>query len=223
MVSSWKNQMVTVDEVKRRARNAFERDLGEIYDIYQRKLKQNQALDFDDILLKTVEMLRDHAEIRERYQERIRYLMVDEYSDVNAVQYELLRLLAGKHRNLCAVGDDDQSIYAFRGADVSIMLRFESDFKAQLVKLEQNYRSTRMSFWTPPTQWWPTILHAKPSASSPTARVAKSCICSWPGTAEMKVASLLAKSSGSIPPEWATKTSSCFTAPIRNHACWKKL
>ncbi|MCW5872316.1 MAG: UvrD-helicase domain-containing protein, partial [Candidatus Eremiobacteraeota bacterium] len=145
MVSSWKNQMVTVDEVKRRARNAFERDLGEIYDLYQRKLKQNQALDFDDILLKTVEMLRDHAEIRQRYQERIRYVMVDEYQDVNAVQYELLRLLAAGHRNLCAVGDDDQSIYAFRGADVSILLRFESDFQdAQVVKLEQNYRSTQM-------------------------------------------------------------------------------
>ncbi|ODT63516.1 hypothetical protein ABS71_14205, partial [bacterium SCN 62-11] len=145
MVSSWKNQMVNVDEVKRRARNAFERDLGEIYDLYQRKLKQNQALDFDDILLKTVEMLRDHAEIRQRYQERIRYVMVDEYQDVNAVQYELLRLLAAAHRNLCAVGDDDQSIYAFRGADVSILLRFESEFKdAQVVKLEQNYRSTQM-------------------------------------------------------------------------------
>jgi len=145
MVSSWKNQMVTVDESKRRATNAFERHLTEIYALYQRKLKQNQALDFDDILLKTVEMLRDHAEIRQRYQERIRYVMVDEYQDVNAVQYELLRLLAAGHRNLCAVGDDDQSIYAFRGADVSILLRFETDFQdAQVVKMEQNYRSTQM-------------------------------------------------------------------------------
>jgi len=145
MVSSWKNQMVTVDEAKRRATNAFERHLSEIYGLYQRKLKQNQALDFDDILLKTVEMLRDHAEIRQRYQERIRYVMVDEYQDVNAVQYELLRLLAAGHRNLCAVGDDDQSIYAFRGADVSILFRFETDFQdAQVVKMEQNYRSTQM-------------------------------------------------------------------------------
>ncbi|MFN8609880.1 MAG: 3'-5' exonuclease [Vulcanimicrobiota bacterium] len=145
MVSGWKNQMVTVDEVRRRASNAFERHLAQIYELYQRKLKQNQALDFDDILLKTVEMLQNHADIRERYQERIRYVMVDEYQDVNAVQYELLRLLAARHRNLCAVGDDDQSIYAFRGADVSILLRFEKDFQdAQVVKLEQNYRSTQV-------------------------------------------------------------------------------
>ena len=143
MVSGWKNQMVTVDEAKKRAKNAFEKHLTEIYALYQKKLRQNQALDFDDILLKTVEMLQRHSEIRERYQQRIRYLLVDEYQDVNAVQYELLRLLSSGHRNLCAVGDDDQSIYAFRGADVSIMLRFEKDFQdAQVVKLEQNYRST---------------------------------------------------------------------------------
>lgn len=143
MVSGWKNQMVTVEEARKRATNAFDKHLAEIYALYQKKLKQNQALDFDDILLKTVEMLQRHSEIRERYQQRIRYLLVDEYQDVNAVQYELLRLLSQGHRNLCAVGDDDQSIYAFRGADVSIMLRFEKDFKdAQLVKLEQNYRST---------------------------------------------------------------------------------
>jgi len=143
MVSSWKNQMLQVSEVKQRARNPFDQHCAEIYGLYQRKLAQNQALDFDDILLKAVEMLQRFPEIRERYQERLRYVLVDEYQDVNAVQYELLRLLSGKHRNLCAVGDDDQSIYAFRGADVSILLRFEKDFAdSKVVKLEQNYRST---------------------------------------------------------------------------------
>lgn len=144
MVSGWKNQMITVDDCLRQARNAFDEHLAKIYALYQRKLKQNQALDFDDILLMTVEMLQKHPEIRERYQERLRYILVDEYQDVNAVQYELLRILSQKHRNLCAVGDDDQSIYAFRGADVSILLRFETDFRdARVIKLEQNYRSTQ--------------------------------------------------------------------------------
>lgn len=145
MVSGWKNKMITPDDVRRQARNAWEEHLAQIYALYQRKLEQNQALDFDDILLLTVQMLRRHPEIRERYQERLRYVMVDEYQDVNAVQYELLRLLTEKHRNLCAVGDDDQSIYAFRGADVSILLRFEQDFPdARVIKLEQNYRSTQV-------------------------------------------------------------------------------
>lgn len=143
MVSGWKNQMITVSDAKQRAKNPFDRHLAEIYELYQKKLSQNQALDFDDILLKSVEMFRRHAEVLQRYQERIRYVLVDEYQDVNPVQYELLRLISGSQRNLCAVGDDDQSIYAFRGADVSIILRFEKEFPdAQVVKLEQNYRST---------------------------------------------------------------------------------
>ena len=143
-VSHAKNAMLTPHHVMVRATNPFERHVAEVYARYQRKLGENGALDFDDILLKTVEMLRDYSEIREAYQERLRYVLVDEYQDVNLVQYELLRLVSQKHRNLCAVGDDDQSIYAFRGADVSIMLNFEKDFSdARVIKLEQNYRSTQ--------------------------------------------------------------------------------
>lgn len=144
-VSHWKNQMVTAEQALERVNNLFDRTVAEIYQLYQKKLAQNQALDFDDILLKSVEMLERFPELRDQYQERLRYVLVDEYQDVNSVQYELLRLLSGKHRNLCAVGDDDQSIYAFRGADVTILLRFEKDFPdAQVVKLEQNYRSTQV-------------------------------------------------------------------------------
>jgi len=146
-VSGYKNQMVTAEELKTRAhhsRNPFDVHVADIYSLYQRKLKQNQALDFDDILWMTVEMLQRFPEVRQRYQERLRYILIDEYQDVNAVQYELVKLLSQRHRNICAVGDDDQSIYAFRGADVSILLRFEKDFRdARVIKLEQNYRSTQ--------------------------------------------------------------------------------
>ena len=131
-------------DAKRKAASPYERDVATAYELYQKKLRANQAVDFDDILVYSVELFRHNPELLAQYQERIRYIMIDEYQDVNAVQYELVRLLAGKRRNLCAVGDDDQSIYAFRGADVSILLRFEEDFpEAKIIKLEQNYRSTK--------------------------------------------------------------------------------
>ncbi len=141
-VSSWKNKLI--DPVKAQMESRFDQQpYVKAYGLYQRKMAQNKALDFDDILWKTVDMLREDDSIRQQYQERLRYLCVDEYQDVNPVQYELIRLLAPPHNNVCAVGDDDQSIYAFRGADISILLRFEKDFpSARLIRLEQNYRST---------------------------------------------------------------------------------
>lgn len=143
VISGWKNKLITPNRAVETARYAVERDQAEAYRRYQSKLEQNRGLDFDDILVKSVEMLRDDQELREAFQERLRYLSVDEYQDVNPVQYELIRLLAPPHNNVCAVGDDDQSIYAFRGADISILLRFENDFpQAKLIRLEQNYRST---------------------------------------------------------------------------------
>lgn len=143
-ISNWKNKMVDPEVAARVARGPYERHQAQAYAIYQRKLAQNRAVDFDDILFKAVELLKSDPEMLKKYQDRIRYIMIDEYQDVNAVQYELVRLLAGERRNLCAVGDDDQSIYAFRGADVSILLSFEKDFpEARIIKLEQNYRSTK--------------------------------------------------------------------------------
>lgn len=143
VISGWKNKLITPGRAVETARYAIEKDQAEAYRRYQSKLEQNRALDFDDILVKSVQMLREDKGLREAFQERLRYLSVDEYQDVNPVQYELIRLLAPPWNNVCAVGDDDQSIYAFRGADISILLRFEEDFpQAKLIRLEQNYRST---------------------------------------------------------------------------------
>lgn len=142
-ISSWKSQLI--DPVRARMESPFSyQNLVAVYESYQKKLTQNRALDFDDILTKAVELFRTQEDIRENFQKRLRYLCVDEYQDVNPVQYELIRLLAAPTNNICAVGDDDQSIYAFRGADISILLRFEKDFpQAKMIRLEQNYRSTQ--------------------------------------------------------------------------------
>lgn len=143
VISSWKNKLISPDMAVSSARYSIEKDQAKAYQRYQQKLQQNRALDFDDILGKAVEMLAMDDELRERFQSRLKYLSVDEYQDVNPVQYELIRLLAPPQNNVCAVGDDDQSIYAFRGADISILLRFEEDFpNARLIRLEQNYRSS---------------------------------------------------------------------------------
>lgn len=143
VVSGWKNKLITPERAIDTARYTIEKDQADAYRRYQMRLEQNKALDFDDILGKAVQMLREDKELRERFQSRLKYLSVDEYQDVNPVQYELIRLLAPPQNNVCAVGDDDQSIYAFRGADISILLRFEEDFpNARLIRLEQNYRST---------------------------------------------------------------------------------
>ena len=112
---------------------------AKIYKAYQKTLIDNNAVDFDDLLLLTVRLLRENRDVLEAYQERLRYIMVDEYQDTNSVQFELIRLLSGKYHNLCVVGDDDQSIYKFRGADITNILSFEETFPgAKVVKLEQN-------------------------------------------------------------------------------------
>jgi len=122
----------------------FEDICGRVYPLYQEKLRRNNALDFDDLLSETVNLLQSDAQVLERLQDRFHYYLVDEYQDVNHVQYLFLKLLASKHRNLCVVGDDDQSIYMFRGANVELILRFERDYPdAKVLKLEQNYRSTQ--------------------------------------------------------------------------------
>lgn len=143
-VSHAKNELVTPEEFRLNAGGDFsQRKIAEVYEEYERQLKANNALDFDDLLIKTVQLFQTQADVLEYYQERFRYIMVDEYQDTNTVQFELVRLLASKYRNLCVVGDDDQSIYKFRGANIKNILNFEQYFEdAKVIKLEQNYRST---------------------------------------------------------------------------------
>ena len=144
-ISSAKDEMVTPEEFELNAGGDFrEKKLAQIYKEYQKDLKKNNALDFDDLILKTVELFQTAPQVLQYYQERFRYIMVDEYQDTNMVQFKLIDLLAERYRNLCVVGDDDQSIYKFRGADIENILSFEKAFSgAKVIKLEQNYRSTQ--------------------------------------------------------------------------------
>lgn len=145
IISSAKNEMIGPIEFANQAVGDYaKRKQAEVYAEYQRALKQNNALDFDDLLCLTVELFQLDKEVLAYYQDRFRYIMVDEYQDTNTVQFELIRLLAMKYKNLCVVGDDDQSIYKFRGANIYNILNFEKHFDdAKVIKLEQNYRSTQ--------------------------------------------------------------------------------
>jgi DNA helicase-2/ATP-dependent DNA helicase PcrA len=143
---SWaKNHLMTPAAFERTAASfGLERAAARLYPWYQDRLRQNQAIDFDDLLQLTVRLFEEHPAVLDAYQERFRYLLIDEFQDTNPVQYRWIRLLTGRHQNLCVVGDDDQSIYRFRGADVGNILRFEQDFpSAEVILLEQNYRSTQ--------------------------------------------------------------------------------
>ena len=144
-ISSAKDKLIGPDEFLLNAGQDFrQRGIGEIYKEYQKRLRKNNALDFDDLIVKTVELFQNNSEILNYYQERFKYIMVDEYQDTNLAQFKLISLLASKYRNLCVVGDDDQSIYRFRGADIGNILSFEEAFPgAKVIKLEQNYRSTQ--------------------------------------------------------------------------------
>lgn len=143
-ISHAKNEMLTPEEFRLQAGGDFQqKKIADVYEEYEKQLRANNALDFDDLLLKTVQLFQTQRDVLEYYQERFRYIMVDEYQDTNGVQFELVRLLASRYQNLCVVGDDDQSIYKFRGADIRNILDFEKVFtKAAVIKLEQNYRST---------------------------------------------------------------------------------
>lgn len=143
-ISSAKDEMVTPEEYELNAYGDLsKKKIAEAYKEYERQLKANNALDFDDLLVKTVQLFQTQPEILEYYQDRFRYIMVDEYQDTNTVQFKLISLLAAKYKNLCVVGDDDQSIYKFRGANIQNILSFEKEFEhTKVIKLEQNYRST---------------------------------------------------------------------------------
>lgn len=144
-ISSAKNELISPEEYQLDAAGDWNKQtISKVYNAYQRVLKQNNALDFDDLLMKTVELFQSQPDVLDSYQERFRYLMVDEYQDTNTAQFALVNLLAKKYRNLCVVGDDDQSIYRFRGANIRNILDFEKNFPdAKVIKLEQNYRSTQ--------------------------------------------------------------------------------
>lgn len=143
-ISSAKNELIDPEQFLANAGGDWrEKKIAEVYREYQKELKKNNALDFDDLIFKTVDLFRTQADVLDYYQERFRYIMVDEYQDTNTAQFQLIYLLAGKYKNLCVVGDDDQSIYKFRGANIRNILDFEEAFPgAKVIKLEQNYRST---------------------------------------------------------------------------------
>jgi DNA helicase-2/ATP-dependent DNA helicase PcrA len=142
-ISNAKNQLIGPDEYKTRVASFYDQTVADAYALYQRRLFTSNAVDFDDLIMLTVDVLERFPEALERWQKAFRYVLVDEYQDTNHAQYRLLQLLAGKHKNVFAVGDPDQSIYAFRGADIRNILEFERDFPGgRLIALEQNYRST---------------------------------------------------------------------------------
>ena len=143
VISNAKNEMRSAEDFSMSTRGPREQKIAELFFAYEKALKEAAALDFDDLLTKTVELLQNNPEIRQKWQRQFEYILIDEYQDTNAVQYALIKLLVNERRNLCVVGDDAQSIYSFRGADYTNILNFERDFPGTtVVKLEQNYRST---------------------------------------------------------------------------------
>ena len=144
-ISHAKDKMISPSQYKSDTGNDIRMvSIAKIYELYQQRLLQSDAMDFDDIIFNTVTLFKSNPDVLDKYQEQFKYIMVDEYQDTNTVQYELVRLLAQKYKNICVVGDDDQSIYKFRGANVSNILEFERDYEStRIIKLEQNYRSTK--------------------------------------------------------------------------------
>ncbi len=144
LISSAKNEMLTPEEYARTAASPAQQNAARVYPLYQKALKEASALDFDDLINRTVAMLKSQSEVRKKWQRQFKYVMIDEYQDTNAAQYALVKLLTDQDKNIAVVGDDWQSIYSWRGADFRNILRFESDYKnCTIIKLEQNYRSTK--------------------------------------------------------------------------------
>ena len=168
-ISNAKNNLVGPEAYRERVASFYDQTVADVYELYQRRLFASNAVDFDDMLMLTVQVLQSFPEARERWQNAFRYVLVDEYQDTNHAQYVLLQLLAKTHMNVCAVGDPDQSIYAFRGADIRNILDFERDFPGtRTIPLEQNYRSTNSILGAaPPQPPLPPPGRAPPRARSP--------------------------------------------------------
>ena len=144
VISDAKNKLLDPEDFSRKAEDYFQHKIVDVYRAYQKKMKSNNALDFDDIIMLTVQLFQQNKQAFDYYQDKFRYIMVDEYQDTNHAQYMLIKILASKYRNLCVVGDDDQSVYGWRGADIQNILDFERDYpETKVIKLEQNYRSTQ--------------------------------------------------------------------------------
>ena len=142
-ISSCKNELVSPDEYEKFAIGEYEKIVLKVYQKYEKILKRNNSIDFDDLLILPIKLFREHPSILEKYQEKFKYILIDEYQDTNEAQYILTKMISAKYKNICCVGDNDQSIYSFRGANYRNILNFEKDYKdAKVIKLEQNYRST---------------------------------------------------------------------------------
>src|SRR4029079_18709385 len=144
MIGRAKDNLVAPSQYADAASTYYERTVAEVYAAYQARLRGAGALDFDDIIMETVRLFREHPQVLEHYQERFRCVLIDEYQDTNRAQYHLVNLLAAKHRNICVVGDADQGVYSWRGATIQNLLDFERDYPdAEIFLMEQNYRSTQ--------------------------------------------------------------------------------
>lgn len=142
-ISSCKNELVSPEEYEKFAIGEYEKIVLKVYQKYEKILKRNNSIDFDDLLILPIKLFREHPSILEKYQEKFKYILIDEYQDTNEAQYILTKMISAKYKNICCVGDNDQSIYSFRGANYRNILNFEKDYKdAKVIKLEQNYRST---------------------------------------------------------------------------------
>ncbi len=142
-MSAAKNEMITAERFEERIGDYFQGITAKVYKLYQKKLKSNNSLDFDDLIMTTIQLFKEVPEVLEFYQNKFQYIHVDEYQDTNRAQYLLCQMIADKHKRICVVGDGDQSIYRWRGADISNILNFEKDYpNATTILLEQNYRST---------------------------------------------------------------------------------
>ena len=142
-ISSCKNEMMSPDSYEKYVASDYEKVVLEVYRRYEEKLKKNNSVDFDDLLLLPIKLFREHPSVLQKYQERFQYILIDEYQDTNEAQYVMSKMISAKYRNICVVGDIDQSIYSWRGANYKNILNFEKDYKeAKTILLEQNYRST---------------------------------------------------------------------------------
>lgn len=144
VINSSKIYGISPQDYAKEAVHADDKRKSEVYFLYEKQMKEANALDFDDLMIKTIELFKKSPEVLDFYQTELKFIMVDEYQDTSTLQYELIHLLAKKHRNLCVVGDEDQSIYSWRGANIENIMSFEADYnEAQVIKLEENYRSTQ--------------------------------------------------------------------------------